>query len=76
MQTTLLNALSNRTPYADVTGDIVYGGRAMTTSDLMYVPQFDEVNGKLSPQHRMLVQPVATQQATLRSKRRCTLWAR
>lgn len=43
-KTTLLNALGNRAPYADVVGDITFGRRAFIASDLYFVPQFDEVN--------------------------------
>jgi ABC-type multidrug transport system ATPase subunit/ABC-type multidrug transport system permease subunit len=43
-KTTLLNALAKRASYARVEGQILYGGRAMTATDLTYVPQFDEVN--------------------------------
>jgi len=42
-KTTLLNTLSNRAPYGDITGDITFAGRALLPSDLMYVPQFDEI---------------------------------
>jgi ABC-type multidrug transport system ATPase subunit len=47
-KTTLLNGLSNRAPYAKLVGEVKYGGRVMTTQDLTYVPQFDEVNGALT----------------------------
>jgi ABC-type cobalamin/Fe3+-siderophores transport system ATPase subunit len=43
-KTTLLNALSNRTPYANLHGEITFGKRQFTSSDLIYVPQFDEFN--------------------------------
>jgi ABC-type multidrug transport system ATPase subunit/ABC-type multidrug transport system permease subunit len=39
-----LNALSNRTPYANLHGEIIFGKRLFTSSDLIYVPQFDEFN--------------------------------
>jgi ABC-type glutathione transport system ATPase component len=44
-KTTLLNALANRAPYANVTGDVTFGGAPLTSRDLMYVPQFDEIKG-------------------------------
>lgn len=44
-KTTLLNALANRAPYANVTGEVRFGGRPLTSKDLMYVPQFDEAKG-------------------------------
>lgn len=44
-KTTLLNALAGRAPYADVTGDISFGNRPLLPSDLMYVPQYDEIKG-------------------------------
>eukprot|EP01036_Dinobryon_divergens_P033941 gene33941-43849_t len=47
-KTTMLNALGNRAPYADVTGKITFGKRSFTSSDLFYVPQFDEVNENFS----------------------------
>jgi ABC-type multidrug transport system ATPase subunit/ABC-type multidrug transport system permease subunit len=43
-KTTLLNALSNRAPYATITGEITYNHRSLVANDLMYVPQFDELN--------------------------------
>lgn len=42
-KTTLLNALANRAPYGDVTGEITYANRKFVASDLMFVPQFDEL---------------------------------
>lgn len=47
-KTTLLNALANRAPYARVEGDIRFCGRAVQPSDIMYVPQFDELNPQLT----------------------------
>ena len=47
-KTTLLNALGNRAPYADVTGDIKFGRRPFSSADLVFVPQFDEVNANLT----------------------------
>jgi len=47
-KTTLLNALGNRAPYANVTGEISFGKRAFHSSDLVFVPQFDEVNGNFT----------------------------
>jgi ABC-type lipoprotein export system ATPase subunit len=44
-KTTLLNALAGRAPYANVTGDVMFAGRPLLPSDLMYVPQFDEIKG-------------------------------
>lgn len=44
-KTTLLNALANRAPYAHVTGEVKFGGLPLTSRDLMYVPQFDEIKG-------------------------------
>jgi ABC-type multidrug transport system ATPase subunit len=42
-KTTLLNCLANRAPYGIVDGKVEFAGRAFTASDLMYVPQFDEI---------------------------------
>ena len=42
-KTTLLNALSNRAPYGTITGEILFGNKPFQASDLMYVPQFDEI---------------------------------
>ena len=47
-KTTLLNALGNRAPYGKISGDITYGRKAFATSDLYFVPQFDEVNDNLT----------------------------
>ena len=47
-KTTLLNALGNRAPYGIVTGEITFGQRPFVTSDLYFVPQFDEVNDNLT----------------------------
>lgn len=47
-KTTLLNALGNRAPYADVVGDISFGRRQFQSSDLYFVPQFDEVNSNFT----------------------------
>jgi ABC-type multidrug transport system ATPase subunit len=47
-KTTLLNGLSKRAPYARLVGDVKFGGRPMTSQDLTYVPQFDEVNDVLT----------------------------
>lgn len=47
-KTTLLNALGHRAAYAKVTGQVMFGGRALTPEDLVYVPQFDEFNDNLS----------------------------
>jgi ABC-type lipoprotein export system ATPase subunit len=44
-KTTLLNALANRAPYANVTGAVTFAGLPLTSKDLMYVPQFDEIKG-------------------------------
>lgn len=44
-KTTLLNALANRAPYGKVTGEVRFGGLPLTSKDLMYVPQFDEIKG-------------------------------
>lgn len=44
-KTTLLNALANRAPYGNVTGEVRFGGLPLTSRDLMYVPQFDEIKG-------------------------------
>ena len=44
-KTTLLNGMSGRAKYAKVEGSIQFSGRRMTSADLTYVPQFDEVNG-------------------------------
>ena len=47
-KTTLLNALGNRAPYAHTSGTVRFGPNAVTPADLMYVPQFDELNGNLT----------------------------
>ena len=47
-KTTLLNALGNRAPYGKISGDITYGRKPFSTSDLYFVPQFDEVNNNLT----------------------------
>ena len=47
-KTTLLNALGNRAPYGIVAGEITFGQRPFVTSDLYFVPQFDEVNDNLT----------------------------
>lgn len=47
-KTTLLNALGKRAPYATVTGNIEFGNRPFLSSDLYFVPQFDELNGELT----------------------------
>ena len=44
-KTTLLNALAGRAPYANVTGDISFGKRTLLPSDIMFVPQYDEIKG-------------------------------
>lgn len=53
-KTTLLNALAGRAPYADVTGEILFGNRAMVPADLMYVPQFDEILFVLTVEETLL----------------------
>lgn len=40
-----MNGLSGRAPYGDITGNVTFGGLPFTVSDLMYVPQFDEIKG-------------------------------
>ena len=52
-KTTLLNVLSNRATYADVSGDIRFCGRAVTISDLVFVPKVVEVNGCLTVQEQI-----------------------
>ena len=47
-KTTLLNALGNRAPYGQIIGEVTYGRREFSTSDLYFVPQIDEVNGNLT----------------------------
>ena len=47
-KTTLLNALSNRAPYAELIGEVTFGKRPFTPTDLVYVPQFDELNQDLT----------------------------
>lgn len=42
-KTTLLNSLAGRATYADTTGDVMFGSTPMLPSDLMYVPQYDEL---------------------------------
>ena len=44
-KTTLLNALSGRTPYADVSGGVWLNGRQMKPRDIYFVPQFDDLSG-------------------------------
>ena len=48
-KTTLLNALSGRATYAKVTGSVTLKGRALSSDDLNYVPQFDDLNDMFSP---------------------------
>lgn len=45
-KTTLLNALSGRADYADVTGVVTLGNHAFDKSMLDYVPQFDNIPGE------------------------------
>jgi len=52
-KTTLMNVLSNRATFADVIGDIRFCGRAVTTSDLVFVPKDVEVNGCLTVQEQV-----------------------
>ena len=47
-KTTLLNGLANRASYARIEGEVQFAGRAMTSTDLTYVPQFDHINGALT----------------------------
>ena len=55
-KTTLLNGLAKRASYAQIVGDVRFGGRTMTAQDLTYIPQFDEVNDVLTVyQHIRLI---------------------
>eukprot|EP01041_Mallomonas_annulata_P009437 gene9437-19601_t len=47
-KTTLLNALGKRAPYANITGDVTFATRPFVSSDLFYVPQYDELNPNLT----------------------------
>ena len=47
-KTTLLNALAQRADYAFIEGRVLFNGRKMTPADLTYVPQFDDVNLRLT----------------------------
>lgn len=48
-KTTLLNALSGRATYARVAGEVTLNGRGLTSDDLDYVPQFDDLNEYFTP---------------------------
>jgi len=55
-KTTLLNGLANRAPYARLEGNVKFANHTMTSQDLTYVPQFDEVNDVMTVcQHITLV---------------------
>lgn len=54
-KTTLLNALSNRAPFARLEGEVSFGKRPFLPSDLMYVPQFDEFNPNLTVLEQILM---------------------
>jgi ABC-type multidrug transport system ATPase subunit len=54
-KTTLLNGLAGRAPYAKVTGSVTFAGRNMTSADLTYVPQFDELNRILTVEEHILL---------------------
>jgi ABC-type multidrug transport system ATPase subunit len=47
-KTTLINVLGNRAMYGTVVGQITFGQRDYHTSDLYFVPLFDEVNNSLT----------------------------
>lgn len=47
-KTTLLNALAGRAPYARVSGVVTYNGQRFKTSNLSYVPQFNNLNHYLT----------------------------
>ena len=53
-KTTLLNGLSGRAKYARVTGSVRFAGRKMSSADLTYVPQFDEINDVLTVMDHIL----------------------
>jgi ABC-type multidrug transport system ATPase subunit len=44
----MLNALSGRAPYAEVTGSVQLGSASLTKSHLNYVPQFDLLNPSMT----------------------------
>jgi ABC-type multidrug transport system ATPase subunit len=54
-KTTLMNALSHRTPFARMEGEVTFGKRKFLPSDLMYVPQFDEFNPNLTVLEQILM---------------------
>lgn len=39
----MLNALANRAPYGNVTGSIMFGNTPLLPSDLVFIPQFDDI---------------------------------
>jgi len=47
-KTTLLNGLADRIDYALTEGDVKFAGRVMTSQDLTYIPQVDELNSALT----------------------------
>ncbi|CAM9188663.1 unnamed protein product, partial [Ectocarpus fasciculatus] len=53
-KTTLLNALAGRADYADIEGSVRFAGRDLTSTDLTYVPQFDEVNVVMTVYEHMM----------------------
>jgi len=55
-KTTLLNGLAGRAPYAELNGDVKFAGHKLTSDDLTYVPQFDQLNPAMTVmQHITLV---------------------
>ena len=54
-KTTLLNALSQRADYASIEGRVLFNGRKMTQMDLTYVPQFDDINRRLTVSEHLLL---------------------
>ena len=53
-KTTLLNGLAGRADYAVIEGSVRFAGRELTSTDLTYVPQFDEVNVVMTVYEHMI----------------------
>eukprot|EP01036_Dinobryon_divergens_P036692 gene36692-47828_t len=47
-KSTMINVLSNRVTYGDVTGDVRYCGREVMASDVTFVPCHIELDGNLT----------------------------
>ena len=54
-KTTLLNGLADRASYANLEGSVCFVDRVMTSNDLTYVPQFDEVNDVMTIREHLLL---------------------